>query len=691
MNNYKRLTIVLSVIILLFTSIGNIYAGKGVSDKSKYKSAEEFLTYDEFEEALKIYLELYKENNNNFNFAYKIGYCYLTGEKTQDVDAAIEYFLLASEHIAKRYKNNFKETEAPVTTWYYLGVAYRLNKEFDKAIDAFKRYDEEMRRRERKSVPGKFIQREIQTCKDAKEVIDSERMKIEKIYVQDLEEPNVRCPILCYDANRLVFTNGKYNIFPPDINYNTEYSEGPFDGVYTAERNENGQFSNPKFISEDLGIPYPNIPVTATADGSELYLIVDKYDNGDIYVSHYENGKYQPAEKVKKLCSRKWESHATITADGQRIYFTSLRKGGEGGLDIWYSDRDEEGKWQKPVNAGPVINTPFHEEMPYVIRNGNALYFSSEGHKNLGGFDMFYSSWDESQETWTEPVNLGYPFSTAGNDMGYIIENTPIFAFCPVNDNKRRDGVEECDCISLIDEEAPQLASISGLIELDPENQEKLMGIRVKLIDKDTGDEIADVGLDENGNYKIEGITSGSYDLIAYDETGDLNVRPIEVPQNEVWDITDVNMIIETGDIAVGPGPTEEKNIMIKNVFFDFDKYDIKSESIENLDLIADYLVNNPDAKIKVVGHTDFKGTEGYNVTLSQNRAVTIRDYLVSKGVSNSQLVVEYYGETQPITVEVEDDEIRHLNRRVMFEVMIQGEPKVMVEPIIIPEGYILP
>ncbi|PLX06888.1 MAG: hypothetical protein C0596_14460 [Marinilabiliales bacterium] len=691
MNNYKRLTIVLSVIILLFTSIGNIYAGKGVSDKSKYKSAEEFLTYDEFEEALKIYLELYKENNNNFNFAYKIGYCYLTGEKTQDVDAAIEYFLLASEHIAKRYKNNFKETEAPVTTWYYLGVAYRLNKEFDKAIDAFKRYDEEMRRRERKSVPGKFIQREIQTCKDAKEVIDSERMKIEKIYVQDLEEPNVRCPILCYDANRLVFTNGKYNIFPPDINYNTEYSEGPFDGVYTAERNENGQFSNPKFISEDLGIPYPNIPVTATADGSELYLIVDKYDNGDIYVSHYENGKYQPAEKVKKLCSRKWESHATITADGQRIYFTSLRKGGEGGLDIWYSDRDEEGKWQKPVNAGPVINTPFHEEMPYVIRNGNALYFSSEGHKNLGGFDMFYSSWDESQETWTEPVNLGYPFSTAGNDMGYIIENTPIFAFCPVNDNKRRDGVEECDCISLIDEEAPQLASISGLIELDPENQEKLMGIRVKLIDKDTGDEIADVGIDENGNYKIEGITSGSYDLIAYDETGDLNVRPIEVPQNEVWDITDVNMIIETGDIAVGPGPTEEKNIMIKNVFFDFDKYDIKSESIENLDLIADYLVNNPDAKIKVVGHTDFKGTEGYNVTLSQNRAVTIRDYLVSKGVSNSQLVVEYYGETQPITVEVEDDEIRHFNRRVMFEVMIQGEPKVMVEPIIIPEGYILP
>jgi len=670
---------------------GKVYAGNNVSDKNKYKQAEEQLTFDNFEHALKLYIDLYENNTDNANYAYKIGYCYLTGESAQDVDLAIKYFDIASQKITTRYKNKYREKEAPVSVFYYLGVAHRLNKDYEKAIESFNTYDEKMSKRERKSVQGKFIDREIQSCKDAMEVLDSDRMKIEKIIVQDLQDPSVRCPILCWDANRLIFTNGKYNIFPPDINYHTDYSDGPFDGVYTADKTEDGTFVNPKRISNDLEIPFPFIPVTATADGSELYLVVDRYDNGDIYMSKYENGKYQPAERVKKLNSRKWESHATITADGQRIYFTSLRKGGQGGLDIWYSDRDEEGEWQKPVNAGSEINTPFHEEMPYIIRNGNAMYFSSESHTNVGGFDVFFTSWDEDNKKWSKPENLSYPFSTGGNDMGYIIENTPIFAFCPVNDNKRRQGVEDCDCISLQDDEAPMLANISGLIELDPEDQEALMAIRVKLVDKETGEPIADVNLDENGKYVIKDVVAGNYDLIAYNETGDLMVRAIDVPQNEEWDISNVDMKISIGDIAVTTDPVEDTNIMIKNVFFDFDKYDIQDRSIENLNNIADYLVKNTDAKFKIIGHTDFKGTDHYNMTLSQNRAVTINDYLVSKGVNKNQLEIEFVGESQPLTVEVEDDEIRHLNRRVIFEVINQGKPHVMVEPIIVPENFLLP
>ena len=683
----------LMILVSLFISTSS-YAGSDLSDKEKYKKAEEQMAYDNFDKALELYIDLFKQNSNNYNYAYKIGYCYLTGESTQDVQSAIDYLLMATENTDKKYRNKYKENKAPLNAYYYLGVAYRLNKEYEKAIDAFNTFDQKMTKKERKTVQGMFIEREIQSCRDAMEVIDAERMKIEKIIVSDLKEPNVRCPILCWEANRLIFTNGKYNIFPPDINYNTEYSEGPFDGVFMADRTEKGQFANPKNITNDLQIPYPFIPVTATADGSELYLIADKYDNGDIYMSKFENGKYQPAEKVKKLNTRKWESHATITADGKRIYFTSLRKGGQGGLDIWYSDRDDEGKWQKPVNLGPEVNTPFHEEMPYVIRNGNAIYFSSESHTNVGGFDVFYTNWDEQNKKWSKPINLGYPFSTGGNDMGYIVENTPVFAFCPVNDNKRREGVEECDCISLVDEEAPQLAKISGIIELDPENQERLMQVRVKLIDKDSGEEIANVKLDENGNYLIEGVEAGNYDLIAYDQSGDLMTRAIEVPQNESWDITGMDMVIKTPDLANNDGNNTDNNdesLMIENIFFDFDKYDIKPESTNNLDIIADYLKKNPEAKFKISGHTDHYGTELYNMDLSKNRAVSVQNYLVNKGVSKAQLSIEYYGEQMQITVETEDDDIRHLNRRVEFSVVKQGQPQVVVKTIIIPEGYLLP
>jgi hypothetical protein len=386
-------------------------------------------------------------------------------------------------------------------------------------------------------------------------------MTVEQILIKDLQDPSVRCPILAYTANRLIFTNGKYNIFPPDINWEKDYSDGPFDKVFTAKRDDDGTaFHTPEAIGKDLQIAYPYIPVTATADGSELYLIVDKNDNGDIYMSKFENGKYQPAKKVKALNTRKWESHASITADGKRMYFTSMRKGGIGGLDIWYSDRDDEGKWQKPVNMGSTINTEFHEEMPYVIRNGNAIYFSSEGHVNNGGFDVFYSNYDEQSKSWTKPQNLGYPFSTAGNDMGYIVENTPIFAFCPVNDNKRREGVGECDCISLLDEEAPQLATISGLIELDPDNEDILMQTRVKLVDKATGQEIQNVDVDEDGNYKLVNIKSGSYDIIAYIPNRDLMSLSINVPLNEEWDITGQNMKINIDDIIAANNQNDVNN-----------------------------------------------------------------------------------------------------------------------------------
>ncbi|MDD3859397.1 MAG: OmpA family protein [Bacteroidales bacterium] len=573
-------------------------------------------------------------------------------------------------------------------------------------------------KKESKSVRGKFIDREIQSCYDALQGIDSERMKVERLLVNNLNEPNVRCPILCVDTNRLIFTNGKQNTFPPDINWGVEYSQGPFDGVYSAIRNVEGYFDLPESLDKDLQIPFPYIPVTATADGSELYLVVDKNDNGEIYMSNYIEGRYQRAERVKELNSNQWESHASITADGKRIYFTSARKGGEGGLDIWYSDRNNEGLWQNPVNIGNVINTPYNEEMPYIIRNGNALYFSSEGHKNMGGYDMFYSNFNEETNSWSTPINLGYPFSTVGNDMGYIIENTPIFAFCPVNDNKWREGVEDCECISLIDEEAPMYASISGIIQLDPESKELLMRTGVKLIDQKTGDEIAHQMVDNIGYYKFDSIKAGSYDVVVYVENIEMKRTSIDVPQNTVWNIEGIDMIIQTteliasNDINVTTDTLNVENITInndtvinndigidvhiitdtlkdpnalyiENILFDFDQYTIRPTYFENLDKLADYMKKNPEAKIEIAGHTDWIGTNEYNYVLSNNRAKSVKNYLVAMGTNPDNISTQYFGEDRPIASNIHADgsdnpEGRQFNRRSEFEVVKQGTTAVL-------------
>jgi hypothetical protein len=549
----------LFVFILLMAVPSQSFSAGTPSNGKKWKEAENLLVSTKYFDAGKIYKEIYEAEPNHFNCAYKLGYCLLSSEKEQDVQGAIYYLRLASNNVSEKYKNSYSEKKAPVISWYYLGVAYRLSGDYDEAIIAFKEYKTLQTKKEKKYFNSINVDREIQTCKDAQEEIDYRRMSLEKIEIEGVEEGHLRCPVLAEATNRLIFTNGKNNVFPPDINWKASYTDVvELDAVYMAVRdNVGGSFHSPQSIEADLQIKYPHVPVTVTADGSELYLIVDKNDNGDIYMSKFENGKYQPAKKVKKLNTRKWESHATILPDGSRIYFASMRKGGYGGLDIWYSDRDDEGKWKKPVNLGENINTKYNEEMPYIMNHGNALYFSSEGHTNIGGFDVFYSNFDSQSQSWTKAQNLGFPFSTSGNDMGYIVENGKVFAFCPVNDNKRREGVGNCDCISLIRELVPELAEIRGIVTLNPEDAEKLQQVQVRLINSEDKTETARTKVDEDGKYLFENVKQGNYDIAIYINDEYQTSKQIDVLDGDNWNIQLDEIIVTLKDELIAETPED--------------------------------------------------------------------------------------------------------------------------------------
>ncbi|HOE39436.1 MAG TPA: OmpA family protein [Bacteroidales bacterium] len=689
----RLITLKLFVFVFLIVISTPSFSAKNPSNNKKWKQAESLLDDTKYYDAGKMYKEIFEVEPNNFNCAYKIGYCLLSSEleKEQDVESSIYYLKLASNNVNEKYKNSYSEKKAPVLSWYYLGVAYRLNGDYDEAVIAFKEYKKLQKKKEKKFLSSINVDREIQTCKDAQEEFDYRRMRLEPIQIEGVEAGNLRCPVLAEGANRLIFTNGKNNVFPPDINWRATTDVVKLDAVYMAVRdNVGGSFHSPQSIEADLQIKHPHVPVTVTADGSELYLIVDKNDNGNIFMSKFENGKYQPAQKVKKLNTRKWESHASITPDGSRIYFTSMRKGGYGGLDIWYSDRDDEGKWKKPVNMGENVNTKYHEEMPYIMNNGNALYFSSEGHTNIGGFDVFYSNYDSQSQSWNKAENLGYPFSTSGNDMGYIMENGEVFAFCPVNDNKRREGIGNCDCISLVHELVPELAEINGIIKLSPEDEEKLKQLQVRLVDSENKEELANTKVDEEGKFVFDNVERGKYDVVVYLNGEHKTTTQIEVPQDGKWDILIDEMIVTTDDqIADQESKEETKSVIyVENVFFDFDKYNVKSQYNSDLDKLANWLNENPEAELKISGHTDHYGTEEYNMGLSKRRAESVQKYLLNKGVKKSQLVITYHGESQPLTIDVDDDTIRHLNRVVLFEVIKQGNPVLMVKPVIVPEGF---
>lgn len=697
-------------IILFLTSFNSVIANKQseeidleeLSSRDKWNLAEQYLLEEDYTNARDIYKQLFEDDPQSHNLAFKIGFTYLTGEEDQNIDAAIDFLNMASENVSNRYRNRNREKRAPLNTFYYLGIAYRLNQEYEKSIDALLTYKNNMTRRESKTVQGRFIEREIQSSRDAMEFVDFERMKVIQIKVAGLEDPFIRCPILCGDANRLIFTNGRFNTFPPDINYDREASDGPFDQVYMAKIDEMGNFHSPVNISQNLDIYHPYLPVTATADGSELYLVVDEGDRGQIYKSKFIDGEYQKARPVKSLNSRGWESHASIAPDGSRIYFASDRRGGYGGMDIWYADRDSDGNWKKPVNIGSEINTEFHEEMPFISNNGKELYFSSEGHVNIGGFDVFSSIYDVDNEKWRTPKNLGYPFSTIGNDMGYVIEKSPNFIFCPVNDNKRRQGIEGCDCISITEKAAPQLAQLIGSVKIENSNAPIPDNSRVMFMIVDTDSIKQDIKLSIDGTFLIKDVKPGTYDIIVYADDEFLHSSRLHVPTENTGTIDDINIYLPQNEYIVDYITMLDKGhdldsddfmdgivgdkLVLRTIIFDYNSYEINTDFESDLKIVGNYLAQHSDAIIELNAHCSQIGSQSFNLKLANQRAESVKKAILSYGGNDNQIEINTHGKNNPIALGHYADS-RIYNKRVEIK-NIKNAEDIYSAPVFVPGYY---
>ncbi|HMJ69244.1 MAG TPA: OmpA family protein [Cyclobacteriaceae bacterium] len=400
-------------------------------------------------------------------------------------------------------------------------------------------------------------------------------------------------------------------------------------------------------------------------------------DDVDLYISRFRSGQWTEPLPININTPLFWESTPALSPDGRTLYFSSNRKGGSGGLDIYSAQMDSRGRFGRVKNLGSEINTAGDEMFPYVAENGK-MYFSSDGHSGYGQLDLFVLNRVNGK---TSIENLGQPVNSTGDDFG-------IFLFRPDRGffTSNREGGKGDDDIYTFVNEDPNLRVINYYLQgityttKDDSTREILPDTKVALIDAN-GNLMQDfvTGNDgkflfrvyENENYTLTGETDG---YIAKRQLFTTNGKSI--PLTSVKELV-TNITLDTLIVL------DRKNTItafrLQNVYFDLDKWDIKPEAAAELDKLVELLNDNPDiAQIELSSHTDSIASRDYNITLSQRRAESTKNYIVKKGISGERIVAKGYGEDKPIARNTNPDgtdnfDGRARNRRTEFRILKMG------------------
>jgi outer membrane protein OmpA-like peptidoglycan-associated protein len=464
-------------------------------------------------------------------------------------------------------------------------------------------------------------------------------------------------PSLTVDESKIVFTvRRKADDLTVCLNCLTEedmyYSE-QVDGIWQDRK------------PFELNTHYNEGGQSISSDGKYLIFTACERDEGygscDLYWSKRIGDAWsKPRNFGKPVNTQYWESQPTFSADGKNIIFVSNRPGGLGGMDLWSTQMIEEGVFSTPVNLGIPVNTMKNEDYPFLHPNGKTLYFSSEGHKGMGGKDIFYSEL-LPDNTWSEPVNLGYPINTYADEMSLVVNAKGDKAFYS-SDRAGGYGKDDLYWFNLPETLRPQSVTYMKGRIFDAKDNTPLEAF-FHVVDLKTGNVVVSSSSDvKTGEFLICIPTSSSYALHAQ--------RRNYLFYSENFELKDVYTDIEpyVKDIFLKRIELGE-SVVLNNIFFDTDKSDLKPESEIELKNILQLLMDNPRMRIEISGHTDNIGSKEHNLALSQARAKAVFDYLVNKGIKANRMDYKGYGFSVPIASN-ESDEGRTQNRRTEFKII---------------------
>ena len=445
--------------------------------------------------------------------------------------------------------------------------------------------------------------------------------------------------------------------------------------IFTRQIGENEDFWTSYFNNEEWDVAAPLSPHINTAqynegaqsispDGKYLFFTGCNRPDGlgrcDIYVSHREGAGWSTPYNVgKPVNSDYWESQPAISPDGRTLYFISNRPGGFGGYDIWKSTITEDAKWGAAINLGPKVNTTGDESTPYLHVDGVTLYFSSDGWPGFGHKDIFYSRLDSS-ENWQVPVNIGYPINSYEDEVGLVVGADGSKGYFSSN---LVGGFGKQDIYSFNIPQAAKprtVAYIKGIVRdlntMKPiESSVEIINLNTEKIiyqdytDAQNGEFLAVMTI---GNNYLLNVSALGY--LFYSENYDLSKTDVNVPYK---------ISVDLEKIEIG------RNVTLKNIFFDTNKYELLPISVKELEKLINFLKENESVEIEIQGYTDNIGDDKLNEKLSQNRALAVFDYLVKHGINENRLTARGYGKNQPIA-ENTTDIGRQKNRRTSFKII---------------------
>ncbi len=634
----------------------------GQSYRKLIKKGDKYFQKAYYDEAASYYEQASKIIGGNVAVDYRLGMSYLEGS-----------FKHKSSNYLKKVFDEFPEYNPDLE--FYLAQAYQFNNEFEKALDHYLAF--------RPRAYDKFvIDQNIKQCNMGIEYVNNPKeVKIENLGRIINSESHDYAPLISADESTLIFTSRRKGSTGNKLATDNSY----YEDIYIS-RKISGVWSSPDKLGGSINTDFHDAAIAFAPDGKQVFIYYSS-GNGDIYVSNFDGQNWtKPTPLNSNINSRYRELSASLTADGKKLYFSSDRPGGHGGLDIYISELQENGKWGPAVNAGKKINTKEDEDAPFIHPEDNMLYFSSRGHFGMGGYDIFRSPFIKGK--WGRPRNLGFPINTSRDEIYFVIGASNKRGYYAT---AKSDGLGGNDIYSILMDERDyvdlQKAKTADVIEQnEPEIELKitkntkspLIIFSGKVVDANTGEPVkAKLVLSDNSRNLVVTVKytdekTGAFELkIPSDKNYGLSVEKSgylfhsrSFKRTILTTEKKLNSTIRLKPADIG------SRVILKNIFFDSGKSDIKPESISELDRIYQLLSGSPNLKVQINGHTDNVGDDNYNKVLSRKRAKSVERYLISYGIAADRLSSKGYGEEKPLVSN--DDEIggREINRRTEIEII---------------------
>lgn len=633
-------------VLSLFVLVG--YAQERKLDKADKK-------YDSyaFINAIEIYEEVAEEGYKSKELFEKLGNAY--------------YYNADLASAAKWYEELFKLGEEVAPEYYF---------RYAQALKSEKRYAEsDQKMQEFSKLTGSDIRgnKFINTRNYLDQIAEqSGRFRITNLGVNS---PYSDFAPSFYLENNLVFSSARDTGVAK--RYKHKWNARPFLDLYGAEVADNGSLANVDKFSSKLNTKYHESTTVFTKDGNTMYFTRNNYYKGKykkdrkginklkIFRATRENDRWTNIEELPFNSDLYSVAHPALSVDEKKLYFASDMPGTVGQSDLFVVDINDDGTFGEPKNLGKGINTEARENFPFISKD-NELYFSSDGHVGLGGLDVFVMRLDDEEQII---YNVGEPVNSPVDDFSFIINTKTKKGYFASN---RDGGQGDDDIYSFVEMKPIQWECEQELVGVikDSKTNEILAGAQVKLFSNDNT-ELENTYSDDQGNFRFKTILECDEVYFVRGSKKDYNTAEVLLPKQEEPGVRSTVLLLEKEEVPFEVGDDLAKILNIPIIYFDFDKSNIRPDAAAELEKVVTVMKKYPTLKIDVRSHTDSRGTDSYNMKLSQRRNESTRAYIVSRGIDASRLIGAGYGETRHVNkcsngVKCSEEE-HQLNRRSEF------------------------